>query len=334
MRIRVKILSILLVLVLFFTILSLSLVVAAAEYTLKLGTLENEQYPFTIGARYFEKRLEEETDGKIDVEVYPNAILGDEFELWENIQNGVVDMCVTASAGQFIPEWQIIQLPYLFKSYDHWDAMMQGPLMIKLEDLMVEKAGIMVLSYFGGSGRHLISTDKKIDSLDDVKGIKMRVWPNPTVVKTWELLRTNPIVVAYAETYTALQTGVVKAAENIAATFITQKWCEPGNYITLTNHDIIVRPLIIGVKQFNQFSPELQKIIRSVAREAAEYEVKVERKLEQEYFNEMEEDGLEIVELTDIDKWIEATKKMREEFAEKYNLVDFLQTLENSKDSF
>jgi len=324
------------ILVILIFLLGMYSMVAAETHILRLSLLVSEDHPQTIGARYFEKRLEEKSEGRIEVEVFPNAILGDEYETWEGIQQGTIDMQVTSSIGSFIPEFQFFNLPYLWANESHWDAVMTTENVVTnlMKELLLEK-GVVYLGSFTGGSRHLITTtDKPVRNLDDLRGISMRIWPDPVVMETWTLLGTNPTEISFGETYVALQTGVVKAAENSLATFLKQSWVEPAKYLILTGHDIGVRQLIIGKSQLEKLPEDLQKIVLEVGAEAAEYQVKIAREQEQEILNKIKNmGGIEIIELEDKEKWIEKTNSIRESFANNYNMVDILEYIkETSKD--
>ena len=295
-------------------------------YNLKCGIMVSKDYAFTKGANFFAKRIAEETNGRVKVDVYSDGVLGSESEMWEGVKVGTLDMFVTSpgNVGTFGPAYQFFDLSYLFASKAHRDKVANGPIGEKMNKMLAEKGGMIVLGQFGGSARNMILTGRKIEKLEDLKNMKMRVWPAPIVVKTWESLGTIPVVVAYAEAYSALQTGVVEGAENETSTFITQKWYEPAKYIIMTEHSITVRPLLIGKKQFDKLPEDIQQAMLKVGKEAAEYAVKVEREDDAGYIKNLKGFGIDIIQLKDKEKWIEATRPIREEFAKKHGLSDVL----------
>ena len=297
-----------------------------AEFNLKCGIMVSKDYAFSKGANFFAKRIAEETNGRVKVDVYTDGVLGSESEMWEGAKVGTLDMFVTSpgNVGTFIPAYQFFDLSYLFASKAHRDKVAGGPIGEKMSKMLEDKGGMIVLGQFGGSARNLILTKRKVEKLEDIKNMKMRVWPAPIVVKTWEALGTIPVVVAYAEAYSALQTGVVEGAENETSTFITQKWYEPAKYITMTEHSITVRPLLIGKKQFNKLPKDIQEAMMRVGKEAAEYAVKVEREDDAGYMKKLKDFGIEILQLKDKEKWIEATASIREDFAKQHGLTDIL----------
>lgn len=299
---------------------------------LKCGIMVSKDYSQAKGARYFADRIKEETDGRVIVEVFTDGVLGSELEMWESIQKGMLDMAVISPAyiGNFVPEYQIFELPFLFASREHRDTIVNGSIGNKFDNVLKEKGGMVVLGHFGGTGRILITRNKKVETIEDLHGVKMRVYASPIVVSTWKALGTLPVSVAYAEVYTALQTGVVDAAENETSTFITLKWYEPCKYISMTEHNINTRPFMIGEKQFSKLPPDIQEIFLRVGKEAAEYAVKVEREDDAKFIKQLEDFGLEIVELKDKEKWIAATRDLRLDFVKEHGIEQELSQIESA----
>jgi tripartite ATP-independent transporter DctP family solute receptor len=282
---------------------------------------------------YFADKVKEATNGKVIIDVFSDGVLGSETDVWEAIQAGTVDMGIISPAyvGNFVPEYQIYELPFLFASREHRDKVVNGPVGEKIDKLLADKVGMIVLGQFGGIGRNLITRTKKIETLDDIKGVKMRVYSSPIVVDTWTALGTVPVTVAYAEAYTGLQTGVVDAAENEMATLVSQKWYEPCKYVAITEHNINTRPLIIGKSQLEKLPKEYQEIMIEVGKDAASYAVKTERDDDAKYIDDLKNLNIEVFELQDKDKWIEATKQLRSDFVKKYNMEAILSEIEGLK---
>jgi len=294
---------------------------AEPEYKLVFGLMVSENDPFTNGARYFAKEVENRTNGKVKIDVYPGGILGDNKELWEGVQQGTIDLVVDSPCA-FVSEYYIFGLPFLFKSIEHRDTIVNSKAMEKVNKILEEKGNVVPLGVFGVSTRNLISTKKPILSLDDLKGVRMRTWPNKLVAETWETLGAACTVVAYSEVYTALQLGVVEAAENENSTFVTQKWYEPSKYITRTQHCFNIRSLMMGANKFYSLPKDIQKILREVGKEAEKYESDVEKQMNSQYEKEMEEYGIKFVDLKDKEKWINATEGVRKKYIEQYGLEE------------
>ncbi len=167
-----------------------------------------------------------------------------------------------------------------------------------------------------------------VAALKDISGIKMRVQESQIVVDTWKALGTLPVTVSYSETYTALQTGVADAAENELSTFETMKWYEPCEFLMLTEHSIILRPIIISEARYDSLSEAHRAILAECGREAAALAVKYEREFEANAFKTLEGFGIEIVPLNSKQEWIDATDPIRKDFAKRYGLEALMAEIE------
>lgn len=250
----------------------------AQEVTLRAGIMVSKDYPFTKGAQYFADKVKERTNGRVKVDVYSDGVLGSEIEMFEQVRKGALDLVVTSpgNLAPFFKEMDLLDLPFLFKDHAHRDAVANGPVGKRYAENVETKGDVVVMGYFGGSVRNMICRTKVINSINDIQGIKMRVWQSSVVIDTWKALGTVPSVVAYAEVYNALQTGVVECAENESLTFTTAKWAEAGKTVALTQHSITIRPFLMSAKSFAKLSKADQEVVRAAGHEAAAYEVKLE----------------------------------------------------------
>ncbi len=263
------------------SVLGLVLLVGTAlaqEVTLRAGIMVSKDYPFTKGAQYFADKVKERTNGRVKVDVYSDGVLGSEIEMFEQVRKGALDLVVTSpgNLAPFFKEMDLLDLPFLFKDHAHRDAVADGPVGKRYAENIEKKADVVVMGYFGGSVRNMICRTKAINSIDDIQGIKMRVWQSSVVIDTWKALGTVPSVVAYAEVYNALQTGVVECAENESLTFTTAKWAEAAKTVALTQHSITIRPFLLSARSLAKLSPADREVVRAAGREASAYEVKLE----------------------------------------------------------
>jgi tripartite ATP-independent transporter DctP family solute receptor len=212
----------------------------------------SKDYPFTKGAQYFADKVRERTQGRVKVDVYSDGVLGSEIEMFEQVKQGALDFVVTSpgNLAPFFKEMDLLDLPFLFKDHAHRDAVANGPVGKRYGENVEKKADVVVLGFFGGSVRNMICRTKAINSIDDIQGIKMRAYQSSVVIDTWKALGTVPAVIAYAEVYNALQTGVVECAENESLTFTTAKWAEAAKTVALTQHSITIRPFLMSAKTF------------------------------------------------------------------------------------
>ena len=301
----------------------------AQEVTLRAGIMVSKDYPFTKGAQYFADKVKERTNGRVKVDVYPDGVLGSEIELFEQVQKGALDIVVTSpgNLAPFFKEMDLLDLPFLFKDHAHRDAVANGPVGKRYAENVEKKGDVVVLGYFGGSVRNMICRSKVINSINDIQGIKMRVWQSSVVIDTWKALGTVPSVVAYAEVYNALQTGVVECAENESLTFTTAKWAEATKTAALTQHSITIRPFLLSAKSFAKLSKSDQEVVRAAGHEAAAYEVKLE--VEQDKIARdllASKYGIKITS-PDVKPFIERSEAVRQAFAKSVGAESTLQEI-------
>lgn len=301
----------------------------AQQVTLRAGIMVSKDYPFTKGAQYFADKVKERTGGRVKVAVYPDGVLGSEIEMFEQVRKGALDIVVTSpgNLSPFFKEMDLLDLPFLFRDHAHRDAVANGPVGKRYAEELEKKGDVVVLGYFGGSVRNMICRTKTISSIADIQGIKMRVWQSSVVIDTWKALGTVPSVVAYAEVYNALQTGVVECAENESLTFTTAKWAEAAKTVALTQHSITIRPFLMGAKSFAKLSKADQEIVRAVGREAAAFEVKMEVEQDKVARNLLVSKYGITITTPDVKPFIERSEPVRQAFAKSVGAEATLQEI-------
>lgn len=294
----------------------------AAEYTLKLGVVTPTKHPHSVSAREFAKLVAEKTQGKVEIKVFDNASLGSNPELLDAVQTGIIDMSVSTPGvlASYSAVTGILELPYLFSSKKHMMDVTRGPIGAEISKTYFEDTGVEILSYFGGAQRNMITKSKKIESLADLKGMKMRTWQWDVMLNWWDSLGALGAVVAFPEVYTALQTGVVDGAENEFTTFTTARWAEVGKYVAMTEHNITVRPMIINAKKLAKLPNNFQLAIRDAAREAADFDVRLEGELDEKNMLKLKSDYAVVFTHPDKTPFIEASLKVINKFAKEKNI--------------
>ena len=269
--------------VLMATVLFLCAETGASEITLKLGVVTPTDHPHSISSQEFSKIIDGRAGGRIKITVFDNGKLGSNPELLDGVKTGVIDMCVNTPGvmANYHPVTGLLELPYLFVSTEHMMKTTRGPIAEEIANEYSQKTGILILGHFGGAQRNMITKSKKIDAIKDLAGLKMRTWEWNVMMNWWKALGAVPAVVAFPEVYTALQTGVVDGAENEYTTFTVSRWAEVCKFIALTEHNITVRPIMINKKKFETLPGDLQKILIHAAREASDFDVKLEGELDE-----------------------------------------------------
>ncbi|NLM95825.1 MAG: TRAP transporter substrate-binding protein [Firmicutes bacterium] len=306
---------------------------AAPKWTLKCGTVTAPEHSYNLGVKYFAEIVERETGGQVKVEVYPNSILGDEDDLVEGMLLGTIDMAVAATAklSSFVPEADLFSLPFLFRDYDHWAKVLDGPQGARMKEIIESKSDLILLGYWGCGTRMLFNSQKPVVTPDDLRGLKIRTMPGPVDIQTWEDLGAIPTPVAWPELYSALKQGVVDGAENDPANIIQQKFYEPCPYISLTDHQIAVRLFLLSKLTWDRLPEDIQEIIVKAAAEATLYQREVDALSVEEGLAILEEQYGAKINQVDKAKFIELTEAVRQDTAAKLGLEDMYKAILETK---
>ena len=302
---------------------------AEAEYNIVTGVMVSDGHFYTEGVKRFAEIVADRTDGRVNIDIYAGAVLGSEEEIWENIQAGSVDAGVVAGmqAGKFVAEQSFYGLPFLFENFEHRDAFMNSEGHEMMNQRLEEKGNMISLAALGGETRVLITPEIKVETLEDIQGIDMRVW-SPVVNDTWEALGTNTVTVDFGEIYTALQTAAVDAVDQCHEDLYLEGWYEQIDYLTRTNHNITLRHLLIGADQFYSLPEDIQEILIEAGKEAEVYQAELGRERMQEHEEYFIENGVEMVDLQDKERWIEATATIRDSFIEEHGLEEIYEIVQ------
>jgi TRAP-type transport system periplasmic protein len=161
----------------------------------------------------------------------------------------------------------LMDMPMLFRDLDHWNKVLDGDALQAIAADVADQADVMLIGYGGGGTRNLI-VNRPVETLEQAKGLPIRVMGEPIQAKVFEAFTMAPTVIAYTEIYNAIQTGVIDAAENEAAGIERMKFYEVGPHIVKTGHVITVRPLCFSGKTFRGLPQDLQAAILKAGREA------------------------------------------------------------------
>lgn len=249
-----------------------STAVFSAEMTLKLGHLANEKNAWHLAAVKFGDELKALTDGRIEVQVFPNESLGKEIDLINGMQLGTVDMTITGESLQnWAPMAALLAVPYAYKSLDHMDEVASGPIGDDIKAQIIEKAKVRPIAFFARGPRNLTS-NRAIKSPADLNGLKMRVPNVPLFVDVWNSLGAAPTPMAFSEVFTSLQSGVIGAQENPLALIRSANFNEVQSHVNQTEHVRSWIYLTIAEATWAKLSDEDKAAVETAAATAQEYE--------------------------------------------------------------
>ncbi|QDR79366.1 TRAP transporter substrate-binding protein [Sporomusa termitida] len=303
---------------------------AKKPITLKLGHIQSEADLWHQGARKFAELVEQKTNGEVKVQIFPNSTIGNDRDMTEGLQMGSVDFALVAGVlGNFEPTLQIMEMPYLFKDEAHLRKVIYGPVGDELLDKLLKSSNIRGLSFWERGPRQL-TTNKPVNSLADIKGIKIRVPEIPPMVAAWKAMDANPTPMAWGEVYTALQQNVIEAQENPVPYIHAGKIYEVQKYLAMTNHKYEYVVMAMSNKTWEKLTPDQQTAISEAAIEATQYENKLVADKSNDLLNDLQAKGMQVTK-PDTTEWAKAAQTTHQEFAEKYGLDLYNKIIEAGK---
>lgn len=292
-------------------------IASAAEIVLRLADTQPETYPATAGCVKFAELVKEQSNGRIEIEVLSGGQLGgDEKAIIEQVQFGAIDFARVnlAPMGEFSPMLNLLQMPYLFSGSDHLHAVIDSELGKKMLS-GVESNNFVGMALYDAGIRNFYNHIRPITSMDDMKGLKIRVTQSALMMDAVEALGAVPTPMAYGEVYSSLQTGVIDGAENTWTSYDQNSHCEVAEYITLDAHNMPPEILIGSKMVMDRLSAEDQALLYKCAKESELWE----RDMCAETLNVSRQAcidrGCQISELTDREAWIDAMKPIYEKYA-------------------
>ncbi|MBN8189134.1 MAG: TRAP transporter substrate-binding protein [Rhodobacteraceae bacterium] len=269
----------------------------AADMTLKLGHPANEDNIWHKASMKFAEEVAALTDGRIEVEVYPNETLGKEMDVINGMQLGTADMTITGESLQnYAPMAALLAIPYGYKTLEDMDAVAGGELGDKIEQQIIEKVGIRPIAYFARGPRNLTS-NRPVTSPEDLNGLKMRVPNVPLFLNVWKALGANPTPMAFSEVFTSLQNGTIEAQENPLALIKSANFNEVQDYVNLTQHVRSWIYLTLSDMAWQQMSEEDQAAVMEAASRTQAWEREQFLADEEQLQTQLEELGMEFVEV-------------------------------------
>ena len=310
-------------------IVALSLAPAAAQEitTIKFAfsspvDLENDN---GATALLFKDYVESHSD-RLKVEIYGNSQLGSDADVIQALQLGsgaTMYIGGTATFNTFVPKVGVLDLPFLWKNYDHAGRALDGAVGDALK-ADFEKAGFKVLDYgFSWGYRNVVTRDKKITKPEDIAGLKLRTIQSPIYVAAINAMGANATPMAFNEVYTALQTGVLDGFEHAASQVYSAKLYEVSKYVALTRHLFGATAMTYSLALWNKLSDDDKKVVQ----DGADFSIEIARAMapsrEQRALNKLVEKGM-VITTVDTTSFAEAAMPLQDKLAGDIDASDLL----------
>lgn len=243
------------------------------EYVFSYADNQTGNYPTVQAARRFADQVNQETDGRIEIRVYPNAELGDEDSTVRQVSYGGIDFCRCSLSNlpDYSEETLVLQLPYLYEDRDHMWRVLDGEIGVQVKDSF-QGSGMVALSWFDAGVRNFYTTDEAIRCLEDMQGMKIRVQQAELAEDMVEALGAEAVPIVYEAVKDALQTGEIDGAENNWASYEAMQHDEIARYYTVDEHMRVPELMLVSSATWEQLSAEDQATIQRCADAAGLYE--------------------------------------------------------------
>ena len=276
--------------------LALTSVPAQAQTVLKIGHVLAKGSHYDIGANVFCDNLDKNTQGRYKCQVYTGSSLGGEREQIEAVQIGTQDLVITSTGpvGNFVPEIKVVDVPFLFRDYDHARKVLDG----KIGQDMLAKFpshGLVALAWSENGFRHMTNSKRSIVSASDASGLKMRTMENKVHMEGYRAFGIQPTPMAFPEVFGALQQGVVDGQENPIPVILASKFSQVQKHLSLTGHVYSPALILTSPRIYNKLNDADKKAFLDAATESVKATRKKVNDDEANGIAQLEREGMTVV---------------------------------------
>ena len=256
------------------------------------------------------------------VQEFPASQLGNELQQQSALQGGVQQMSApaTTSLAGIVKEFGLVDFPFSVSTFEQADALLDGPLGQALIAKLPEK-GLVALGYWDLGFRNVTNSKHPITKAEDLDGLKIRVIPNPVFLETFRAFKANPVPMAFAELYGALEARAVDGQENPYAVILSNKFYEVQKYLSATNHVYAANIVLVSKKFWDTLTPAEQKMMNDAAVETRSYQRQVSRAAAQKAVGELQAKGMQYNQIApaELKRMGDIAKPVTEKFAASYD---------------
>lgn len=303
---------------------------AQAATEVSVGYAISSDSHYGAGSRAFKETLERLSDGAFTVTDHPSGSLGGERAMIEGLQIGTVDIVITSTGplGNFVPETYVLDLPFLFTSYEQARCVLDGEIGQELLDKM-DDHDLVGLSWSENGFRHITNSQRAIDKPEDVRGLKIRTMENRIHQQAFQGLGASPTPMAMPELFTALQQGTVDGQENPITVIVAANLYEVQDQLSLTGH-VYSPAIVLGSPVLIDGLSEEERAWFDEAAQASTEATRAEvSRLEEEGVAFLEENGMTVTDNVDPEPFQSAVESVHASFVEQYG-DEMLERIRNS----
>lgn len=299
--------------------LALGFVATQAQTILKIGYATNKESHYGVGSTVFCDEVEKGTQGRYKCQHFANSALGGEREQIEAVQLGTQDIVNTSTGpvGNFVPEVKIVDIPFLFRDYDHARKVMDGPIG---QDLLTKFAskGIIALGWTENGFRHMTNSKRDIVKPSDAAGLKMRTMENKVHMDGYRTFGILPTPMAFPELFGALQQGTVDGQENPIPVILSSKFSQVQKHLSLTGHVYSPALLLMSPRTWAKLSEADKKVFFESAKKAGAAQRKKVNDDENSGIAQLEKEGVKVTRVVDGQAFRDALKPAYVGYAKEF----------------
>ncbi len=315
-----KIIALTLALISIFALMLMPTAAAADKtYTIKLGHTMSTSHPRHLALLEFEKYVEEQTGGKVQIELYPAAVLGSEPDMQESMRMGTLEAFVGGPFDTISKKLNLFLMPFFFDNQEALMRVAKNEEVLNIISSDAEANGLKILAIGDGGARQITNSKHRIVTPADMKGLKLRTPSIEAITVCMETLGASYVSMPLADVYMALKTGVVDGQENPIATIYDQKLHEVQPYILYVNYQYHPEVMTMNASYFNSLPEEYQKVLSDAAWLFVETENKISLENAEARLEEMKEAGCDIYTPTAEERqaFIDACQPVYDHFVNK-----------------
>jgi tripartite ATP-independent transporter DctP family solute receptor len=294
---------------------------------IKLAHALDTYHPVHKAMVFMAEKVSEKSGGKLHISIYHSQQLGTERQCLELLQIGVIGITKVSAAIMegIVPEYKVLSLPYIFRSKEHYFKTLDSEVG---EELLQHGKDywLLGLCFYDAGSRSFYSRDKKIMTPDDLTGLKIRVMQSKTSIDMINQLGGSATPISFGELYTALQGGVVDAAENNPPSFYLSHHYEVCKYYSINEHASIPDVLIVGTHLWDSLTDQEKEWLKEAAHESSLYQRKLWAESEAHALSELEKAGVEIV-YPDKDPFMQKVEPLYDSFKDNKKLYPYIKRI-------
>lgn len=296
-----------------------ALCAAQAQTVVKIGYATTATSHYGVGTNAFCEEIDKGSQGRYKCQQFPSGALGGEREMVEAVQLGTLDLVNTSTGpvGNFVPEVKVVDIPFLFRDYEHARKVLDGPIG---QDLLTKfpAKGLVALAWTENGFRHMTNNKRAIVKPTDAAGLKMRTMENKVHMEGYRAFGIQPTPMAFPEVFGALQQGTVDGQENPIPVILASKFVQVQKHLSLTGHVYSPALIITSPRLMAKLSEADKKVFYEAAKKAA---VAQRRKVNEDEANgiaQLEKDGMSVVKSVDGQSFRDALKPAYASYAKEF----------------